>query len=187
MRSFAAVGAFALTVFLAAPAFATPTDDVKNALIALSQATSYHLVIDSNGKTGEGDWVAPDKMQMTFGPTEIIRIGTASWVHVQGHWMQVPAAAAGSMGAGATSGVSQAQNMAANAKDVTVTDLGMKTVGGATMHAYSVVQKGETSPQIVYVGSDGRVQRIERTTSAGTSSITFSKFNQPATISPPQM
>jgi hypothetical protein len=187
MRSFATTGAFALAVFLAVPAFATPTDDVKNALIALGQATSYHLVIVSNGKTGEGDWVAPDKMQFTFGSTEIIRIGTTSWVHVQGHWMQVPAAAAGSMGAGATSGVSEAQSMAANAKNVTVADLGMKTVAGATMHAYSVVQSGDTSPRIIYVGSDGRVQRIEHPTSTGTSSVTFSKFNQPATISPPQM
>jgi hypothetical protein len=186
MRTFATVGAFVLAASLTAPAFATPTDDVKNALIALGQATSYHMVIESNGKSGEGDWVAPDKMDMTFGTTEIIRIGTTSWVHVQGHWMQVPAAAAGSMGAGMNSGITSAQGMASNAKDVTVTDLGMKTVGGVSLHAYSVVQKGESSPQIVYVGSDGRVARIEHATSSGTSSITFSKFNQPATISAPQ-
>jgi hypothetical protein len=186
MRTFATAGAFVLAVSLAAPAFASPTDDVKNALIALSQATSYHMVIESNGKTGEGDWVAPDKMELTFGPTEIIRIGTTSWVHVQGRWMQLPASAASSMGAGSTSGLTEAQGMAANAKDVTVTDLGMKTVGGASFHAYSVVQKCQTTPQIIYVGGDGRVARIEHATSTGTSSITFSKFNQPATISPPQ-
>jgi len=186
MRTFATAGAFVLAASLAAPAFATPTDDVKNALIALGQATSYHMVIESNGKTGEGDWVAPDKMEMTFGPTEIIRIGTTSWVHVHGQWMQLPASAASSMGAGATGGVTEAQSMAANAKDVTVTDLGMKTVGGATFHAYSVTQKGDSSPRIIYVGGDGRVARIEHATASGTSSISFSKFNQPATITAPQ-
>ena len=134
-----------LVTALAAPALATPTDDVKNAFIGFGQLTSYHFAVEANGKSGEGDVVVPDKMQMTFGPTKIIHIGTSTWVFVGGHWMQMPGTA-DSMGR-MTGGLSAAQSYAANPKDITVTDLGTKSVDGETLHLYSVQNKGNSTPE----------------------------------------
>ena len=169
-----------------APALATPADDVKNAFVNFAQLSAYHLTLDANGKHGEGDVVAPDKMQLTIGPTTIVRIGTNTWVQVGGHWMQLQAA--GDQMSRMTGGLSEAQSIAANPKDVTVTDLGMKTVDGETVHAYSVQSKGKSTPSTVYVGSDGRVHGVDTTDSQGKiSTVRFSKFNETITIAPPSM
>jgi len=173
-----------LVTALAAPALATPTDDVKNAFIGFGQLTSYHFAVEANGKSGEGDVVVPDKMQMTFGPTKIIHIGTSTWVFVGGHWMQMPGAA-DSMGR-MTGGLSAAQSYAANPKDVTVTDLGTKSVDGETLHLYSVQNKGNSTPSTVYVGSDGRVHRIDTESQGKVSIVRFSMFNESITIAAPQ-
>ncbi len=173
-----------LVTALAAPALATPTDDVKNAFIGFGQLTAYHFTIDASGKTSEGDVVVPDKMQMTIGPTKIVHIGTATWVQVNGHWMQMPGAA-DSMGR-MTGGLSTAQSFAADPKDVTVTDLGTKSVDGETLHLYSVLSKGNSTPSTVYIGSDGRVHRIDTESSGKTSIVRFSLFNESITIAPPQ-
>jgi hypothetical protein len=125
-------------------------------------------------------------MQLTIGPAALIKIGTTVWVQAGGRWMQMPAA--GDQMARMTGGLSAAQSIAANPKDVTVTDLGSKTADGATFHIYSVKSSGSPGPSIVYVGSDGRVARIDSTDSQGKISIVrFSKFNESITISPPAM
>jgi len=182
MRRFS-IAAFVLAGACAVPALATPADDVTNALAGFAGLTSYHFTVEASGKHAEGDWVAPDKMQMSMPPMQMIHIGTTTWVLAGGHWMQLQA----DPSSGMTGGLSEMRTMSANPKDVTVTDLGPKTVDGETMHAYSVVGKGETTPAVIYVGSDGRVHRIEKTSAQGKTSImTFSKFNQPVTIAPPQ-
>ena len=171
-----------LVTALAAPALATPTDDVKNAFIGFGQLTSYHFAVEANGKSGEGDVVVPDKMQMTFGPTKII--GTSTWVFVSGHWMQMPGTA-DSMGR-MTGGLSAAQSYAAaNPKDITVTDLYEKR-RRRTLHLYSVQNKGNSTPEHGDVGSDGRVHRIDTESQGKVSIVRFSMFNESITIAAPQ-
>ena len=159
MRRFVLAGLAVLS--LAAPALATPADDVRAALVNFSQATSYHLTLDASGKHGEGDVVVPDKMQLTIGPMKMIKIGTTTWVYVNGHWMEM-SMAGDSLGR-MTGGVTEAQSLSKDPKDVTVTDLGPKTVDGETFHAYSVQNKGASTPSILYIGSDGRLRRIDST------------------------
>ncbi|HTW85934.1 MAG TPA: hypothetical protein VMD91_17825 [Candidatus Sulfotelmatobacter sp.] len=175
-----------LVLALAGPAFASPTDDVRVALMKLSQATSYHMDISAGGKTMQVDIVQPGKMHITMGPTQMIRVGDATWVFVNGHWMTIPAMAAGRAG-DAFAAAGAPQQLTAHATRIEVTDLGMKTVDGETLHAYGVTDPDQPQhPSTVYVGGDGLVHRMESVDASGrTDAIKFSGFNSRITIDPP--
>jgi hypothetical protein len=75
------------------------------------------------------------------------------------------------------------REMARDPKGINATDLGMKSVGGESLHAYAVTSKdGEKS--IVYVGRDGLPHQIVPQSGERTP-ITFSKFNSIAPIRAP--
>jgi len=148
---------------LTTAALAAPIDDVKNALIGFGHLTSY----------------------LMMGEMEMVHIGANTWMKVQGHWMQMPGGAG--QGPGFTGALSHAQTLSAHTSDVTVTDLGVKSVDGQTFHAYGVKNPGDPQPSTIYVGGDGYVHRIDSADDKGrVSTIRFSRFNVPVAIDPPQ-
>ena len=179
---------FALVMIaaVAAPAFADPAaDTVKNSLLAFAKLTSYHATIDSSGKTLELDMVNPNKMHVTIGPIEAIMLDGAMYVKPQGSWMKIPTAASGMMGAAFMGAVDRAKS-AVTQENFTATDLGMKTVGGTSLHAYSVKSKDSSKPATMYMDSAGMLARIEVTDDkGGTTAIVYSKFNAPIKIEAP--
>jgi|HubBroStandDraft_1064217.scaffolds.fasta_scaffold37101_2 hypothetical protein len=183
MRRFLVVSV--LVSALTAPALAAPVDDVKNALIGFGRLTSYHMTMDVGGQHMEGDVVVPGKMHLMMGEMEMVHIGSNTWMKVQGHWMQIPGGAG--QGPGFTGALSHAQTLSAHSSDVTVTDLGVKSVDGESLHAYGVKNPGDPQPSTIYVGGDGHVHRIDSVDDKGkVSTIRFSRFNVPVAIDPPQ-
>jgi outer membrane lipoprotein-sorting protein len=167
---------------LSAPAFADATGDAVKALIGFNHLSSYHMHFTTPaGKTMDVDIVNPNKMRMVSGPTQMVRIGDSMWVYVNGHWMAMPAMAAGSMSQ-MTGGVTAARTLGEHATRVTVTDLGMKGAG----HAYLVKDPDMAGNTTIYVGGDGYVHEMDVVDNQGhTSTILISQFNQPITIDPP--
>ena len=157
-------------------ALADPTDDVRKALVNFANVTSYHMTFESKSQKGEADVVKPNKMHMVAGPMEMITIADGTYVKVQGNWMKLPRP------------MPQVQNamfgyvhdLGAKPQDVTVEDLGSKTIDGAGYHAYKVTPNGG-KPSTVYVDGSGLLARIV----TDTGSVTFSKFNAPVKIEAP--
>jgi hypothetical protein len=173
----------ALVALSAAPALADPTNDVKNAMIGLANASSYHISATAAGHAMEGDFVKPGKMHLTAGPFEMIVIDKTTYVKMQGAWHQFTFPGMDRVMAP----LSHAQNFLKSHDDITVTDLGPKVVGGATLHAYGVKNSTNSDrPITVYLDSSGTLVRIDVADNDGnTSTINFSNMNGPITIDPP--
>jgi len=172
----------ALVVLSAAPALADPTADVKNAMIALAKATSYHMTASMGDHTLDGDYVAPSKFHVTAGPMEAIWIDKTTYIKMNGAWKRFSFPGMDQM----LSPVAHVQSFIASHSDITVTDLGAKTVDGAILHAYLVkTNEANTKPATVYVDGSGTVARIEATEAGSTAVIRFSNINGPITIDPP--
>jgi len=77
---------------------------------------------------------------------------------------------------------SRIRTMARDINGLSATDLGMKSVGGETLHAYKVTQN-DGQAGIIYVGRDGLPHRMQGKDAEQT--ITISKFNQVAPIRAP--
>jgi len=171
--------ALALVVFAAAPALADPKADIANAFILFGKASSYHMSAAAKGRTLEVDSEKPDKMHVVSGPMELVKIGTTTWIKAGGAWRQFNFPGMDQI----TSAYSGALNVVqAPPNDVTVTDLGTKTIDGTPLHAYSVVEKSGSATVYVDNGS-GYPVRVE---TADGSSVTFSKFNSAGPITAPQ-
>jgi len=175
-----------LALFLAAAtpaaALATPTDDVVNAFTKMGTASSYHMAIQSAQGSMDIDMVPPDKMHMMGAHVEMIRIGGATYVKVNGNWMKLPAAMPQmqqQMGA-----VSYVQSVGNNAKQAKVEDLGSRSLDGATYHAYKVTGQ-DAKPATLYVDGSGYPARVDVVEEKGTSTVRFSKYNAPMTIAAP--
>jgi flavin-binding protein dodecin len=171
---------------LAAPALADPAHDaVLNSMLAFEKLTSYHVTVESHGHVVQADYVAHGKWHMTAGGMELIIVDNAMYVKMQGNWMKVPGAAAGAMTGGITGAVERARKTATDKENFTATDLGMKTVGGTTYHAYDVRSKSSSKPSTFFVTKDGYLGRIETLGEGQTTAVTFSNYNQPAKIEAP--
>ncbi|HZO94910.1 MAG TPA: hypothetical protein VFB22_14295 [Candidatus Baltobacteraceae bacterium] len=183
-----------LAVVLPLPAFAAPADDVKAAMLKLAHAHAYHVTIAGGAGGGgmEMDFVRPDRIHMTNGAMEMIRVGATMWVKVNGSWMQIPMQG-GAMGArggpaAASASVSQAQALADHPEEIaTVTDRGPKLVDGETLHVYDVQQSGSSGTLTIFVGADGFPHAMETVDKQGkVSHMRFSRFDDPAiAITPP--
>jgi uncharacterized protein YaiE (UPF0345 family) len=171
--------ALALVVFAAAPALADPKADVANAFILFGKASSYHISAAAKGRAVEVDTEKPDKMHVVSGPMELVKIGTTTWVKAGGSWQQFNFPGLDQI----TSAYSGALNVVQSPQDdVTVTDLGTKTIDGTPLHAYSIVQKSGSATVYIDNGSGYPV----RVVTADGSSVTFSKFNTAGPITAPQ-
>ena len=170
----------------AAPAFAdAAADAVKHNLLAFTKLTSYHMAVDTKGKTIDVDMVNPNKMHVTIGSIEAIMLDDAMYVKPRGSWMKIPSAASGMAGA-AFMGVVDRAKETVNQENFAATDLGMKTVGGASLHAYLVKNKDASKPATMYFDAAGMLARIEIDgDKGGTTAIVYSKYNAPMKIEAP--
>ena len=144
-----------------------------------AKAGSYHMSINSKGRTMDADIVNPGKMHMTSAQFEVIKIDTTTWVKAGGKWQQFNMPGMEQMMGGVNAAIASARA----SDQMTVTDLGMKAPasGGAPLHAYAVTNEAGKSPSTVFV--DGGVL-TEVDNSDGTY-VRFSKINAPIDITPP--
>ena len=170
-------------VATAAAALADPYADVEKMGVAYSHATSYRANIQTKQGAMNMEFSAPSKWHMQMGSTmEAIMIGSDAWYKVNGSWMHVSAAMAGM---GPQKAISQAQNYVPQGNfkdDYDVTDLGMKD----GYHAYDLRKKGASDHSVIYLRPDSLPAKIEATHGSQTSTITYTDWNTPITISPPQ-
>jgi hypothetical protein len=175
----------AMVAATTATVFADPTNDLKNAMINLSKATSFHVTASAQGHTMEGDIVRPNKMHITAGPMEMINIDQTTYVKMGGTWREFTMPGMDRVMAP----INNVQAFAERAKsnpNISVSDLGMKTVDGVSYHAYLVKDgDGSGSATTVYVDGNGYPARVDVTDSKGTQSVLFSNFNGPITIVAP--
>ena len=124
------------------------------------------------------DYVRPSSTHLTMPRVEMISIGTATYMRPIGQsWMKVPTMP----GEEPRDPAEQMRALARNPQGGTVTDLGMRSVGGETLHAYRLRENGSEST--LYIGADGYPHRLE--SGASTNTVTFSKFNAIAPIRAP--
>jgi hypothetical protein len=173
--------ALVLLVAVAAPAAADPKGDIIAAALNLSKATSYHMNITSQGHTVDIDFVPPGKMHMMAGPMEAITIPPATWVKFNGSWHQFTFPGVDRMTSLVQGTISGVKSASSSPDDVSVTDLGMKTVEGTPLHAYTVQNKSNTTVSTVYLDTNGMLTRVE----TGDAVAKFTNFNAPITIEPP--
>jgi hypothetical protein len=178
------VATVALFVLGTLPALADPaTDAIRGAALKLATSSSYHVTIEAKGHEIEGDVVPPDKLHVTMGPMEAIEIAKTTYVKMGGSWHEFTLPGIDRV----TAPLDNARSYAKAApSDITVSDLGMKTVDGLTAHAYLVKGKevGSTA-NTLYVDANGYLARIDSDTSDGTATILFTKYNAPLTIAAP--
>jgi len=176
-RSVYVLAILALFTFAGRGAYASPTDDVRNAMLNFVHAESYRMTFPSrSGETAWADYGGPGKVHMVMGPVEMIELDGVAYMKMGGTWRKLPHA----LPATYMADVVRTRDAALHSKDYTATDLGMKPSDGELLHAYSV-QKAGDDPHTVYIGSDGFIHRID--TNSGY--IRFSNFNKPVNISAP--
>jgi hypothetical protein len=171
--------ALAFTLAAAAPALADPTADVKNAMIAFGNAKSFHVSAEAAGRNIEGDIVPPAKAHFIAGPFEMITISGTTWVKTGGGWHQFTIPGMDRITVFVNGAIDTVRNPPA---DLVVTDLGTKTIDGATLHGYTISNKAGNSPSTIYLDGSGTLARVEAN---GGSVVRFSKFNAPLQIDPP--
>jgi len=172
--------ALALVAFAAAPALADPKSDIIAAALKFTTATSFHMTAAAMGRTLDADYAPPDKMHLTAGPLEVIKIGQTTWFNSGGTWRQFAMPGMDQLTGVFTSAIGEVRN--ASPDDLVVTDLGMKAPAGIRLHAYTVTNKAGTSPATLYLDGNGWLTRIEM---GQGNAVTFSKFNAPLDIEPP--
>ena len=184
IRSIAASALFALGTLAAVPAYASPTDDVRGAMMRFAGLSSWQMTFGAGARTGTMDFVKPDNMHMQSSGMEMVRVSKTTYMKMGSgaKWMKIP----DTEGAGPTDIADRVRKMAKQANGVTATDLGMKTVDGESLHAYRMKQSDGTE-STVYIARDGYVHRIVGKGNGGGSdnTIRFSKFNQVAPIHAP--
>jgi hypothetical protein len=178
IRSIATGALGALLMLTAVPVSASPTDDVRNAMLKFVGLNSYEMSFGSGARAGTLDFVRPDSMHMTMGGMEMVHVGSTTYMKMGGKWQKFTSSRRES---GPTEMADRINKMMREANGLTATDLGMKSIGGETLHAYKMRQKDGTTG-IVYVGHDGLPHRLQGNNAE---MITISRFNAVPPIRPP--
>lgn len=148
---------------------------VKNAFFAAKSFEGTEQMPD--GRTVKVDYVAPDRWRVALpnNMTELL-IGDTVYMTLNGKTMTVP------IGSGIMhQTIDGFKNMPADAEfKSSAKDLGMKSVGGKMLHAYSFTSKGV--PATVYVGSNWLPVQTSVTTQHGPITITYSRWNDPTIV-----
>ena len=162
IRSTVACALVTLVTLAGAPAYASPTDDVRAAMMRLAAVSSYQMSFGDGPKGGTMDVVRPDSMHMHVGSTEMIRIGSTTFTKRGSRgWIKLAAMP----GTNPAMIADEVRAMSRDANDFSVIDLGMKSIGGETLHAYRLTQKKKGTQSTMYVGGrradppDGRRTR----------------------------
>jgi hypothetical protein len=180
-RAIAIRVASAMAVLLPVVVFADAYDDLVKVQGAFQSAKSYHGEEQfSNGRTTTVDYSAPDRwrIQPTPDVTELV-IGSDVYMVRNGRATKMP------FGGMIVSRLIKAFAFSAD-QDIkqSARDLGMQTLEGHSVHAYSYVVHG--TPVTLYVGADSLpVQSVVQDKNL-TTIIKYSKFNEPISIEPPQ-
>jgi hypothetical protein len=175
VRGTAAVLIGTLLTLTAAPAYADPTGDVRAAMLKLVALSSWEMkgqtTISGRPSAITADFVRPNSMHMTTPQTEMISTGSAVYVRIAGRgWTKIPASPGGANPAAMPFNV---RDMTRNANRITATDLGMRSVGGETLHAYRM-KDTDGNQTTAYIGSDGFPHRME---GRNGQTVTFGRFN----------
>jgi hypothetical protein len=146
-----------------------------NAVIATSQARSYHITMSGPAMAAQGDVVNPGKMHMIMKEGETIVISPDMYMKMGGKWKKFA-------GAGATMDQSDAvKQMQLHRADYTSQDLGMRTIGGTSGHAYLVTNLKKNTKETVYVDGSGRIGSFQ----FGDTTMTFSRYGEAVSIVAP--
>ena len=171
IRSIATGALGALLMLAALPANASPTDDVRAAMLKFAALSSYEMSFGTGARAGTADFVRPDSVRMSMGGMEMVHVGSTTYMKMRGKWQKFSSSRRES---GPIDMAERVRAMAREANGLSATDLGMKSVGGETLHAYKMRQKDGTTG-IVYVGRDGLPHRLQG--NGADSTVTISKFN----------
>ncbi|MGH7727308.1 MAG: hypothetical protein ACREM2_00745 [Vulcanimicrobiaceae bacterium] len=162
-------------------ALADPYGDLQRAASAFRAQKAIHADMRfSNGQTVKVDLVGSDRTRVVLpnGFVELV-IGDNVWFNQGGTWRQMPSAMAGTMGS------TLARYRRSPVRDVvpaSVKDMGMQSVGGASLHAYSFTGR-DGSRATVWLGADDLPQRAVTSDPRGTATIVYSYGG--VTIDPP--
>lgn len=174
------LAALTLVALTAAPALASPTSDVTDAMIKLGTAKSYHLNVTSRGQTVDVDFVKPDKQHVTVTGMEFIKLGAAMYTKMGGTWQKFAVPGVADRITGMFDGA--IKNATGHPENLVVVDLGPKVVSGLPLHAYSIKDKDASVASTVYLDGRGTPVRLE--TNDGTT-LVISKINDPIEIDAP--
>jgi hypothetical protein len=176
----AAAGFVLIALLLAGmPASAGPTDDVRACMTKFASLNSFRMTFDQRGQTGTMDFVQPNNWHMLGGGYEMVHLGNTSYVKMPGRgWMKT---VTDSRRMTPTNFLDKVRSEARN-KRFNATDLGMKNVGGESLHAYRLHYSNGESDNVVYVGNDGLPHRVDAERGQA---IRFSNFNAVPAIRAP--
>lgn len=170
------LAAIVLTAACALPAHADPGGDIERALANTFSQSSYHMhMTTQNGEVVDGDVVTPDRMHVTVKGGELIVIAGTTYFKLNGTWQKFP---------GANPMQTRADvlhNLQVNKDKYTVTDLGMKLVGGVPLHAYQTTEPATKRTTLIYVDGEHRIVRID----TGGDIMELSRFGQAVSITAP--
>jgi hypothetical protein len=173
----AALAALLAALLMPAVAWAGPYDDLLKAQTAFQNAKSWHADEQlSNGKTVTVDYSAPDRWRIQPSPdmTEVV-IGNDVYMIRKGRSTRLPFGGSMIRKTAEDAGFSVRDEV----KD-TAQDLGMRTIDGQSLHAYSFTAHG--TPVTLYLGTDSLPVESVSKSSKGTVTVKYSKYNQPIDI-----
>jgi hypothetical protein len=168
-----------LAVIYLVPSIATagPVDDLEKVWAAVGAQKSWHQAIAlPGGKTDTIDYVAPDRWRMQHDGVTTVVIGDSTYLIKNGKTEKLDIPAEG----GPT--MSFAGELGDDIKR-SARDLGMQTLNGQAVHAYSFTSEG--LPTTLYVGANKLpVQGVVHQPQGTSVTITFSQWNAPIHIEP---
>ncbi|MGB8267422.1 MAG: hypothetical protein WCE44_13925 [Candidatus Velthaea sp.] len=148
-------------------------------------ATSFHVRSEAYGHEVNIDFVKPGKLHAVTGggKLEIIRIDGDTYVKRDSAWHKFSFPGLD----GILDPVAKINEyVTAHRETLTVTDVGLTTIDGASLHGYSVLRENvHKSPTIIYVGADNLIHEVTQHTRFGTVTVTVSNYNAPITIIAP--
>jgi hypothetical protein len=158
--------------------FAKPAraDALLDAAMKTFDSKSYHMqVMATDGVVTEVDVVVPDRLHLINPKSEMIVIGSTLYLKQGGSWRQIP-------GQGTqVANIDVIGLLHKNYTDIVSTDLGMKAVDGAQMHAIRVNNPKTQAVWTVYIDGAGRIARIDSDKAV----VRITKFGEPINISAP--
>jgi hypothetical protein len=172
--------ALALVAATAVPALADPTADLSHAMQNLGRATSYHIQFTAKGMSLDIDAMPPQKMHMTGGPMEVVKIDNDTYVKMGETWRKFNIPGIEQMTGMYKTTIDAASHPTA---DMIVTDLGPKVVDGVPLHGYTWTDKEHPKASATfYLDGGGNISRIQPTEGGV---IRITKINAPMTIVAP--
>ena len=170
-RSIAAGALLALATLTAAPASANPTDDVRAAMLKFADLSSWEMSFGSGARQATMDFIKPNSMRMSSRGMQMVHVGNTTYVNMNGKWQRLTHERV----RGGFEMADHIRRAVSASNNVAAIDLGMKSIGGETLHAYKMTPKDGQSGTI-YIGGDGLPHRFQgRDTNNET--VTISKFN----------